>query len=262
MDIIGYFASVFIGIFLGLIGGGGSILTVPVLVYLFHVDTILATTYSLFIVGVTSVVGSSGYFKNGFVDKQTVIAFGLPSVVIIFLTRTFVIPAIPNTIFTLGNWIVAKGDLLLVLFALLMVSAAYSMIKKAKVRESQVNIKISYSSLILQGVLVGFVTGLIGAGGGFLIIPALVNFVKLPIKKAIGTSLVIVAINSLSGFAFSIHHTAINWVFLLSIVLFAILGIFIGMAFSKRINAARLKPIFGWFILIMGTYILIKEIIH
>lgn len=262
MDIIGYFASVFIGIFLGLIGGGGSILTVPVLVYLFHIDTILATTYSLFIVGATSVVGSSSYFKNGLVDKQTVIAFGLPSVIIIFLTRTFVIPAIPNTIFSYGNWIVAKSDLLLVLFALLMVSAAYSMIKKTKIQESKSTIKISYPSLILQGILVGFVTGLIGAGGGFLIIPALVNFVKLPIKKAIGTSLVIISINSLSGFAFSIHHTTINWTFLLSIVSFAVLGIFIGMAFSKRINSAQLKPLFGWFVLIMGAYILIKEIIH
>lgn len=262
MDIAGYFASVFIGILLGLIGGGGSILTVPVLVYLFHLDTVLSTTYSLFVVGVTSLVGSVFYFKRDQVDHSTVLAFGIPSIAIVFFTRYFIVPAIPDHLFDIGHFTVTKSVFFMLLFALLMIAAAYSMIKKRKDSESAIQTgKPNYMLLVLQGIFVGFVTGIVGAGGGFLIIPALVNFLKLPMKTAVGTSLVIIAVNSLTGFLFSLHGTEIDWKFLVLIALFAISGIFIGMALSKKINGAQLKPAFGWFVLIMGLYIVIKEVL-
>jgi uncharacterized membrane protein YfcA len=130
MDITGYIASIFIGISLGLIGGGGSILTVPVLVYLFGLDALLATVYSLFVVGSTSVVGSISYFKKGLVNIKTAIVFGIPSIAAIFLTRKYLLPAIPKNVFSIGSFTVTKDIMLMLLFAVLMVAASYSMIKK------------------------------------------------------------------------------------------------------------------------------------
>lgn len=261
MDIAGYSASIFIGISLGLIGGGGSILTVPVLVYLFSLDAVLATAYSLFIVGATSVVGSLSYFKKGLVNIKTAIIFGIPSIAAIFLTREYILPAIPQHVFTIGSYTVTKNILLMLLFAVLMIVASYSMIKKdrQKNEEALQNQSLHYLQILLQGIFIGVITGLIGAGGGFLIIPALVNLLKLPMKTAVGTSLVIISINSLMGFLFSLSHTSVQWGFLLSIAAIAIIGILIGSYLSTKIKANKLKPAFGWFVLVMGIYIVIKE---
>lgn len=261
MDIAGYLASVFIGIFLGLIGGGGSILTVPVLVYLFHTDTILSTTYSLFVVGITSLIGAFFYFKRRQVNLNTVVAFGLPSIAAVFLTRFFLIPVIPETLFQIGSFVLTKNVFFMILFGALMIAAAYSMIRRrAAVASEEKTGKPKNILLVLQGMFVGLVTGLVGAGGGFLIIPALVNFLKLPMKTAIGTSLAIISINSLTGFLFSLKASVIHWNFLLSISGLSVAGLFIGMMLSRRINGSKLKPVFGWFVLIMGVYILFREI--
>ena len=261
MEIAGYLASIFIGIALGLIGGGGSILTVPVLVYLFSVDAVLATAYSLFIVGTTSVVGSFSYFKKGLVNIKTAVVFGIPSIAAVFLTRAFIVPAIPQEIFSIGNFTVTKSILLMLLFAVLMIFASYSMIKKDKpvTEETPQKQKFNYPLILVEGTVVGILTGLVGAGGGFLIIPALVVLSKLPMKEAVGTSLVIIAAKSLIGFFGESSETAIDYIFLAKVTAFAIVGIFIGMALSKRINGAKLKPAFGWFVLVMGIYIIIKE---
>lgn len=258
---MGYLASIFIGIALGLIGGGGSILTVPVLVYLFSVDAVLATAYSLFIVGTTSVVGSFSYFKKGLVNIKTAVVFGIPSIASVFLTRAFIVPAIPQEIFSIGNFTVTKSILLMLLFAVLMIFASYSMIKKDKpvTEETPQKQKFNYPLILVEGTVVGILTGLVGAGGGFLIIPALVVLSKLPMKEAVGTSLVIIAAKSLIGFFGESSETAIDYIFLAKVTAFAIVGIFIGMALSKRINGAKLKPAFGWFVLVMGIYIIIKE---
>lgn len=258
---MGYLASIFIGVALGLIGGGGSILTVPVLVYLFSVDAVLATAYSLFIVGTTSVVGSFSYFKKGLVNIKTAVVFGIPSIAAVFLTRAFIVPAIPQEIFSIGNFTVTKSILLMLLFAVLMIFASYSMIKKDKpvTEETPQKQKFNYPLILVEGTVVGILTGLVGAGGGFLIIPALVVLSKLPMKEAVGTSLVIIAAKSLIGFFGESSETAIDYIFLAKVTAFAIVGIFIGMALSKRINGAKLKPAFGWFVLVMGIYIIIKE---
>jgi len=263
MDIAGYIASIFIGIALGLIGGGGSILTVPVLVYLFSVDAVLATAYSLFIVGATSVVGSFSYFKKGLVNIKTAILFGIPSIIAVFLTRAYIVPAIPNEILSVGDFVITKSIMLMLLFALLMIFASYSMIKKDKAKkelEPQIQ-EFNYPLILLEGVVVGILTGLVGAGGGFLIIPALVILSKLPMKEAVGTSLVIIASKSLIGFFGDSSETLIDWIFLSKVTSFAIVGIFIGTALSKKVDGAKLKPAFGWFVLVMGIYIIIKETI-
>lgn len=261
MEIAGYLAAVLIGISLGLIGSGGSILTVPVLVYLFGIHPLIATTYSLFIVGVTSIAGSFNYFKQGLVSIPTILFFGIPSVTAVFLTRTYILPAIPQEIVRIDQLTVTKNILLMLLFAVLMIAASYSMIRKkpthCDVSKGQ---KTNLYLLSIQGLFTGAITGLIGAGGGFLIIPALVNFLKMPIKTAIGTSLMIVAMNSLTGFVFSISHHAIQWPFLGSITGIAIGGILIGSFLSKKVDSKQLKPAFGWFILVMGIYIITKEI--
>ncbi|MEJ5994503.1 sulfite exporter TauE/SafE family protein [Pedobacter sp. Du54] len=261
MEITGYSASILIGISLGLIGGGGSILTVPVLVYLFSIDTVLATTYSLFVVGSTSLVGSFSYFKKGFINGKTVLFFGIPSIIAVFLTRHYMLSAIPEHVLNVGDFELSKSILLMVFFAVLMVFASYSMLKKDTEVSAVITKPANTFSVIVQGLMVGVVTGLIGAGGGFLIIPALVNLLKLPMKTAIGTSLIIIAVNSLMGFGFSLGHYPIDWQFLLTVTLIAIGGIFIGTYLSTKIDGKKLKPAFGWFVLVMGIYILIKETI-
>ncbi len=261
MEIIGYLSSILIGISLGLIGSGGSILTVPVLVYLFSVDAVAATSYSLFIVGFTSAVGSIAYFRTGLVNSKTVVVFGIPSIIAVFFTRAYIVPAIPKEVITIGTFVITKSILLMLLFATLMVAASFSMIKpRKKTEEKKITPqKFNYPAILIEGLIVGVVTGLVGAGGGFLIIPALVLLSKLPMKEAIGTSLVIIAAKSLIGFCGEGGETIINWGLLAMVSAFASLGIFIGMYLSKKIDGARLKPIFGWFVLIMGIYIIIKE---
>jgi len=260
MEIAGYLASVLIGVTLGLIGGGGSILTVPVLVYLMGTDAILATTYSLFIVGVTGAVGSLSYFSKRLVNIRTAVVFGLPSITAVFVTRAFILPSIPPTLITTEYFTLTKSNFLLLLFALLMISASYNMIKKQVITaaESQQQ-KFNFPMILAVGAMEGFLTGLVGAGGGFLIIPALMLLGKLPMKEAVGTSLVIIAVKSLIGFAGSVTDVPVEWMLLFKVSAFAVSGIFIGVALSKRVDGAKLKPAFGWFVLAMGLYILLKE---
>jgi uncharacterized membrane protein YfcA len=261
MEIAGYISSLIIGLSLGLIGGGGSILTVPVLVYLFGINPVLATAYSLFIVGATSLVGAFPKYKNGEINLKTAIIFGIPSIIAVYLTRAFLVPAIPMHVFNIGSFEVTKSLLMMILFAVLMLFASISMIREKK-KESTVEEKqvFNYPMILLEGLVVGTLTGLVGAGGGFLIIPALVIFSKLPMKQAIGTSLLIIAAKSLIGFTGDLGKQTMDWTLLLSITSLAIVGIFIGNKFSKKISAESLKKGFGWFVLVMGVYILIKEI--
>src|SRR5690606_31899772 len=214
MDVAGYLASVFIGIALGLIGGGGSILTVPVLVYLFKIDAVLATAYSLFIVGTTSAIGSFSYFLKGLVNIRTAVVFGVPSIIAVYVTRAYVIPAIPDEILRVGGFTISKSILLMLLFAVLMIFASFSMIKKEKQPDQEIPQKqqFNYPLILVEGSLVGILTGLVGAGGGFLIIPALVILSKLPMKEAVGTSLVIIAAKSLIGFFGERGESLIDWV--------------------------------------------------
>jgi uncharacterized protein len=261
MEVFGYAASLLIGISLGLIGGGGSILTVPVMVYLFGLQPLLATSYSLFIVGSTSLVGAFNNFRKGLVNIKAALLFGASSIVTVFLTRKFIVPAIPTTIFSIGGVTITESLLTMVLFAILMLLASFSMIRNKKVQAEEKECKncIRFGKLVIYGTAIGLVTGLLGAGGGFLLIPALVFLLKLPMKTAIGTSLLIIALNSLVGFTGDLGHFAIDWRFLLKVTLLATTGIFIGGALGKKLSSEKLKKGFGWFVLVMGIYIIMKE---
>lgn len=257
MHITGYIASLFIGISLGLIGGGGSILTVPVLVYLFGISPILATSYSLFVVGSTSLIGSFNSWRKGLVDFRTTLLFGISSILTVFVIRKLIIPIIPEDII-IGSIHLKFSTLTMILFGILMLAASFSMMAN-KVAEHHPHHKKNTGILILYGTGIGLVTGFLGAGGGFLLIPALVLLLHLPMKKAIGTSLLIIALNSLTGFAGDIGNHKTDWFFLLTISAIAIAGIFLGGLFSKKIDGEKLKKAFGWFVLLMGIYIIIKE---
>lgn len=264
MEILGYIAIILAGISTGLIGAGGSILTVPILVYLFAVSPGLATAYSLFVVGTTSLVGVVPKYLNGNVSLKMAVIFGVPSMISIFLVRKFVLPQLPEIVFTIGNFQVSKSMFLMLFFAMLMILASYSTLKRRgnnnNLTSETTKIKPFFVSLL--GFVEGGITGLVGAGGGFIIIPILMFFARLDIKKAIGTSLLIIGVKSVIGFSGDIisAHFDIDWLFLAEITMICIFGMFIGNALSKAIDGSKLKTGFGWFILIMGIYILIKEI--
>lgn len=261
MEVLAYLAAAFIGISLGLIGGGGSILTMPVLVYLFGIGPLLATSYSLFIVGSTSLIGAVNNYRKGQVNLKAALFFGATSVITVFITRKFLVPIIPANVFSVNGVTLTSSLITMVLFGVLMLSAAISMIRGKGTQEPEKECKdcIRFFKLLGYGLSIGLVTGLLGAGGGFLLIPALVFLIKLPMKMAIGTSLLIIAFNSLIGFAGDLGHFDIDWYFLIGITLIAVVGLFIGGLIGRKIPGNKLKKGFGWFVLLMGIYIILKE---
>ena len=181
MEVTGYFLAALVGISLGLIGGGGSILMVPILVYIFAITPVLATSYSLFVVGSTSLVGAFNNYRKGLVSIRTALLFGLTSITTVFVTRKLLMPVIPKVLFSIGHFQVKQSMAIMVLFAVLMLMASAAMIRKNEVIKNA-DTKASSSDtlrLLIYGVLIGFATGLLGAGGGFLIIPALVLIMKM-----------------------------------------------------------------------------------
>lgn len=259
MEYFGYFASIIIGLSLGLIGGGGSILAVPILVYLFKVHPEQATSYSLFIVGITSMIGSYSHYRLGSLKIKSALVFALPSILSLLLVRKMILPIIPDTILTIADFDITKNFLIMVVFAILMIATSVSMIKKSKKIEQAK--QINFPVLAVIGFLVGLIIGFLGAGGGFLIIPALLFFANLPMKQAVGTSLFIIFINSLIGFSGDLlGGLKLDLTLLLCISAMAMVGLYIGTKLSKKIDGAKLKPAFGWFVLVMGLYIIAKEI--
>ncbi|HET9503452.1 MAG TPA: sulfite exporter TauE/SafE family protein [Hymenobacter sp.] len=262
LHLAGYFAAIFIGLALGIMGGGGSILTVPVLVYLLGVSPVLSTAYSLFVVGSTAAVGAASYLRRGLVSLRTAVVFLLPSLLAVFAVRKLLLPAVPHELFTVGGVLITKDLLVLVAFAGLMVAAATAMIRGPQAAAQAAPAACNYPLVLGIGLMVGTLTGLVGAGGGFLIIPALVLGARLPMQQAVGTSLAIIALNSLIGFVGDLSAgTAIAWPFLLGFLAFALAGIALGTYLARFIPGSRLRPAFGWFTLAMGTFILVKELV-
>lgn len=261
--LLGYVLAVFVGISLGLIGSGGSILTVPILVYIMAVEPVLATAYSLFIVGSTALVGGIQSARLKKVDFKTAIIFGIPSIVAVYVTRAYLVPFLPETFFTFQSFTLTKPIALMLLFAVVMILASFSMIRPSKILvDEHVPMQYNYPMILIEGTLVGVLTGLVGAGGGFLIIPALVLLAKMPMKLAVGTSLFIIAAKSLLGFLGDLKgDESIDWNLLLIFTALSILGIFIGISLAKKVDGAKLKAGFGWFVLVMGVYIILKELV-
>jgi uncharacterized protein len=261
MIVAGYVAAVFIGLVLGLIGAGGAVLAVPVLVYLFGIDPMLATAYSLFIVGVTSSIGAAIRYKLIIMHLRIAMLFAVPSLTTIFLTRMYVIPAIPPVIFEVGGFQLTKGAMLLSIFAIVMFFSAFSMIRNEQPEEEAgPTVITNYFILVLRNAAIGVLFGLVGAGGGFLIVPALVIVMKLPMKHAIGTSLFIVSINTLLGFLGDVANQAIDWQFLAGFCGISVAGMLFGSFLGKKIDGKHLKKGFGWFVLTMAVLIFAKEI--
>ncbi|OIQ29569.1 MAG: permease [Bacteroidetes bacterium MedPE-SWsnd-G2] len=259
--LFGYLGALTVGLVLGLIGGGGSILTLPVLVYVMHINPVIATAYSLFVVGVTSTIGAYKNFKKGLVDVKTAVIFAIPAFISVYLTRRFIVPAIPDQLFTIGEFVITKDGFIMVFFAIIMLLASFSMIKSRKDQgDDGSEITYNFPLIAVEGIIVGVLTGIVGAGGGFLIIPALVLLAKLPMKKAVGTSLLIISAKSLIGFLGDLNSTQIDWPFLLTFTSISVLGIIIGVYLSKFVSAKKLKKGFGWFTLVMAIYIIIKEL--
>ena len=257
VEIIGYALALLVGVSLGLIGSGGSILTVPILVYILKVEPFLATAYSLFIVGSTALVGGIQNAVNRKVNYKLAVLFGLPSLVAVYVMRAFVLPLVPDTL-SIGSVVLSKNVVLMVLFALVMFASSMKMIRPKAITSSQT--QPQQVKLILQGVLIGIVAGTVGAGGGFLIIPALVLFANSSMKEAVGTSLFIVAIQSLFGFLGDINNPSIDWTLLTLFSGISILGIFIGIYLTRFIPDRNLKKGFGYFVLLMAIYIFSKEV--
>lgn len=264
METLGYVASFLMGITLGLMGGGGSILTVPIMVYLFHVSPTIATGNSLFVVGLTALIGSIMYIRKGDIDFKIGFSFAVPSVIGVNISRGLIIPKIPGLIFSFAGFALTKEILIMVTFAILMMAASYSMIKKKSQRKTmKVHPLIRTALIALQGLIVGLIAGFVGAGGGFLIIPALVLLAGLAMRVAVGTSLMIIALQSLLGFAGDVSRgIKFEWSLLAIIATIAIVGIVVGSAFAHKIKEQKLKMAFGWFVLIMGATILIEQYRH
>ena len=261
-QIIGYVLAVFVGMTLGMLGSGGSILSVPILVYVMGIEPVLATAYSLFVIGTTSFVGGIHKAKQKLVDFNKVVLFGIPAVISVFITRKFLVPKIPDIIFSTENFTLSKSILIMVVFAFVMIFASFRMIKPLREKNISDVEKLNYNKIVLLGILIGFLSGFVGAGGGFLIVPTLLFFAKTPMKMAVGTSLFIVSSQSLIGFTGDIlEKRIIDWKLLLLFTFASIIGIFIGNYVSKNAEDEKLKTGFGWFVLAMGIYIIIRELL-
>jgi uncharacterized membrane protein YfcA len=242
---IGLFLASLTGLSLGLLGGGGSILTVPILVYAMGMDTKVSIALSLAIVGVTSLIGVIGHTKNKNIDYKVAAIFGPVAMIGTFLGSK------------LSQYM--SGQVQLILFAVIMLLASAFMFKGKKEEKVIENKKLNYPLIALEGIIVGIFTGIVGVGGGFLIVPALVLLTGLSMKKAVGTSLLIITLKSFSGFAGHIGIVTIPWMFLFKFILFSALGILIGTALVKFIPQAKLKKAFAIFLIFMGSFILYQN---
>lgn len=269
MLILGYVFALFIGIALGMLGGGGAILAVPIMVFLMGMDEVVATGYSLFVVGATSFVGAFTYLRqNPHQSKlivRTALTFAPPAVFIGILVRRAIKFYLPEVLFRVDGIEITKGFMIMTIFAVIMLIVAKSMIRPKKIEVSEVETPVyDTAKIIFEGIKVGIVAGIAGAGGGFLITPVLVKGLKLPMKTAVGISLWIISANSwfifLGDWALGSKHFAPDWIFLLTFSAIAIAGIFIGNHYSKAVSNERLKPSFGYFVLIMAVFIIITEI--
>ena len=261
LEILGYAAAVLMGVVLGVIGGGGSILTVPILVYLFNTNATIATGYSLLIVGATAAFGAIRYYRQGLIEIHSAITFAIPSIIAVYLTRAYLMPAIPDVIMT-SPFVIEKDSFIMVGFGMLMVLSAVMMLTSDNSKLDSTKPKQSYPIIIVEGAVVGVATGILGAGGGFLIIPALVLLMGMDMKKAVGTSLLIIAFKSLIGFTGDLQAGIhLDWKLLSSLIVCTVVGMWIATFVAGKIEGKNLQKGFGYFTLVIAIFIFAKELI-
>lgn len=275
IPLFGFGMALVIGLCLGIMGSGGSILTVPVLVYLFHMDPVPATAYSLFIVGVTSLIGLSTRLRAGKVDFRATLLFAVPSLIAVFVVRKYVVHALPDAFDMPWGPPLSRGSIIMGVFGVVMFAAALSMLLHSKARAlsatgddnkpvtgdaAQPLAGRNASVIGIEGLLVGTITGFVGAGGGFLIVPVMVLLGHLSMETAIGTSLTIIFAQSLVGFLTDLSLlTDIRWSFLLGITGLSIAGVVAGSFLARYVPGQILRRAFGWFTLVMAISILAHE---
>jgi len=261
LEVVGFFGAFLTGIVIGLFGGGGSILAVPIFVYLFKLNPVIATSYSMFVVGFSSAIGTLINIKKKLIAYKTAVIFTLPALVSVYITRRFLIPNIPDILFSIEGYDITKKMSLMLFFSFVIVLSSVLMLKKPKT-EHITNLlpKMNYKLLVSNGLGVGVLTGLVGAGGGFIIVPALVVFARITIKQAVATSLIIITFNSLIGFASDLSLVRVEWDFLILFTSLSVAGIFVGIYFSNFIQESTLKTNFARFMIVMATVIVVKEL--
>ena len=259
MEFLGYFAALLMGFTLGSIGGGGSILTVPILVYLMGITPVVATAYSLLIVGSVAAFGSYQYFKQGLIDIKASLLFAIPSIIAVYLTRLFIMPAIPDVILN-SPMVISKDLMIMTLFATLMVFSAFMMLRNAKSLKPTIDNNHNPILIIIEGAVIGVFTGVLGAGGGFLIIPALVLLMGMPMKRAVGASLLIIALKSLIGFIGDIQNgIELQIPMLIYFFLITAMGMWTATKVSPKIDGQLLQKSFAYFTLVIAAVIFIRE---
>tara|TARA_R110002050_G_scaffold223338_2_gene359161 strand:- start:17864 stop:18664 length:801 start_codon:yes stop_codon:yes gene_type:complete len=261
IQVFGYIGALLVGIVLGLIGSGGSLMAIPIFTYLFHISPVTTTAYSLFVVGTSASIGALRNWNRGLINFRIAIVFAIPAFTGVYVVRKYILPIIPIEVFAIQDFVVTKDTAIMLLLAIIMLVSAISMVCRNKFSIARLTPNnLNYALIVLSGIVIGLVTGIVGIGGGFLIIPALVLLLKLPMKKAVATTLFIIAIKSLIGFLGDLGNLEINWSFLLSFTIVSTLGIFMGIYFSSYIKGENLKKSFGWLILILSIGIFYKEI--
>ncbi len=262
LAMFGFSLAVLMGLILGAIGSGGSMLTVPILVYLFGLKPFIATGYSLLVVGTTAGIGTFSYWQRDLIRLKDTVIFILPSTVMILVTRRFIVPNIPDPVFELHDIMLSKSVFIMTIFALLMFVAGILMLRPVQVKQKQgLDPTARPIKLLLGSGAVGLLAGLVGAGGGFLIIPVLITWFNLSMKEAIGTSLAVIMVNSLTGFQGDVlAGIVVDWHLLGPFLGLAILGMFLGIRLNQRVDGPLLKRWFGWFMVLLACVILVAEI--
>ena len=239
--------SVVIGITLGMLGGGGSILTVPILLYVVHLEPREAIATSLFVVAVTSVAALFSHARAGRVRYRTGLFFGLAGMAGAYVGGR------------LSSYLPAR--MLLVLFALVMLGAAFAMLRgRSRGSEADAVSELPIAKVLRDGLLVGLLTGTVGAGGGFLVVPALALVGGMPMPQAVGTSLLVIGMNSVAGLVGYLQHVQLDWKLASSVAAASVGGSFLGSWFAGRVPQARLRQAFGIFVLLMATFLLFKQL--
>lgn len=260
MEILGFVLIIVIGLLVGLFGGGGSILTVPVLVYLFAIPATLSTTYSLALVSITSLIAAIPHIVQKKLSFKKILQFGIPSLLSLYIVRAYILPSIPAT-FTLLGFEVEKNLFMMLFFSVLMLTSGFFMIKQKKNNPDCFDCPYNHFVLMIAGLIEGIITGIVGAGGGFIIVPVLMIFGKLSLKQAVANSLFIIGVKSLIGFLGSHDIFSLDFYFLVKILAIALVGMYFGIQLNKKLDAKQLKPIFGYFVVVMGCIILINELL-